>query len=112
MSFRIEWHGMDAICGHLRDSVDMDAVKTLVKFHGAEMQQTAQICVPVDTGFLKNSIELEITDGGMTAIVEPYAEYAAYVEYGTRYMAAQPYMRPAYNQESTRFFDDIEKLCR
>lgn len=112
MAFRIKWDGMDTICGHLQESINMDAVKTCVKFHGGEMQETAQICCPVRTGFLKDSIELDITDGGLTAIVEPYADYAGYVEYGTRFMGAQPYIRPAYNQESGRFFQSIEKLCR
>ncbi len=111
MDFKIKWDGMDVLCGHLQSAVDMEAVKAAVKFHGSEMQTTAQICCPVKTGTLKDSIELDIADGGLTAIVEPYAEYAAYVEYGTRFMAAQPYIRPAYNQESARFFDTIKKLC-
>lgn len=109
---KIRWEGMDQITGHLQESVKLDAVKTVVQFHGSEMQQTAQICVPVDTGFLKDSIELDLIDDGLTAVVEAYAEYAAYVEYGTRFMAAQPYIRPAYNQESVRFFESIGKLCK
>lgn len=112
MAFRIKWDGMDAVCGHLQESVKLDAVKTCVKFHGSEMQTTAQICCPVKTGFLKDSIELDIADEGMTAIVEPYAEYAGYVEWGTRFMRAQPYIRPAYFQERERFFDSIGKLCK
>lgn len=106
------WVGMNEIRGHLEDGISMEAVKTVVAFHGSEMQQTAQICVPVDTGFLKDSIELDLLDGGLTAHVEAYAEYAAYVEFGTRYMEAQPYIRPAYDQESVRFFESIGKLCK
>ena len=63
-------------------------------------------------GTLKRSIGLDITDGGMTAEVEPTAEYAAYVEYGTRFMNAQPYMRPSYNQQKEKFKSDMKKLVR
>ena len=112
MAFKIQLQGMNAIVGHLESGVRMDAVKTVVKYHGAQMQGTAQICAPVKTGNLKDSIELELVDSGMTAIVEAGAEYGGYVEWGTRFMEAQPYMRPAYNQESVRFFESIRKLCR
>jgi len=49
---------------------------------------------PVDTGFLRNSIQ-SAPEGLSGAQVGPHAEYAAYVEYGTVNMTAQPYMRPA-----------------
>ncbi len=48
----------------------------------------------------------------MTAEVAPGMNYAAYVEYGTRYMAAQPYMRPAFMQQSERFKADLAKLMK
>ena len=69
------------------------------------------IC-PRDTGNLANSITLESADNGFTAEVEPHTDYAAYVEYGTRFMPAQPYMRPAFIQESARFKSDLEKLMK
>ena len=44
--------------------------------------------------------------------MEPTAEYAAYVEYGTRYMNAQPYMRPSYTAQKEQFKSDLKKLTR
>ncbi|MFQ8894288.1 MAG: HK97-gp10 family putative phage morphogenesis protein [Dorea sp.] len=44
--------------------------------------------------------------------IEPTADYAAYVEYGTRFMNAQPYMRPAYNAQKGKFKSDMQKLVR
>ena len=64
----------------------------------------------MDTGTLKRSIGLEIRDGGLTAEVEPTAEYAAYVEYGTRYMSAQPYMRPSCTAQKEKFKSDLKSL--
>ena len=76
------------------------------------MQNVSQEICPRDTGTLSRSITLEMTDGGMTAEVAPHTNYAAYVEYGTRFMDAQPYMRPAYMQESARFKADLAKLMK
>lgn len=48
----------------------------------------------VDTGNLKNSLRvLEVTDE--RASFGTSADYAAYLEFGTRYMEARPYLRPA-----------------
>lgn len=49
---------------------------------------------PVDTGFLKNSIQVTFPDD-LTGVVFVAAEYGIYVELGTRRMAARPYLRPA-----------------
>lgn len=51
---------------------------------------------PVDTGFLRNSVQSTVT--GTTGVVTVGAEYGAYVEYGTRRMSAQPYFHPAIEQ--------------
>ena len=89
--------GLDKLQKKLKKNVNLNDVKRVVSHNGAEMQIKAQQNAPVDTGHLKRSIGLEIKDGGMTAEVEPAAEYAPYVEYGTRFMSAQPYLKPAYN---------------
>jgi len=66
-----------------------------------DVKDEAQKRVPVDTGALFNSIdvkqpqgtdplEYEVTAGGTSDV-----DYAAFVEFGTRNAAAQPYMIPA-----------------
>lgn len=48
----------------------------------------------IDTGNLKGSIKVgEVTDNH--AVLEANANYAGYLEFGTRRMAARPFMRPA-----------------
>ena len=74
------------------------------------MQTKAQQNAPVDTGHLKRSIGLNMTDAGMTAGVQPTAEYAPYVELGTRFMEAQPYLKPAFNEQKEKFKKDMKKL--
>ena len=57
---------------------------------------TAQAIVPVDTGYLKSTIDADVD--GLDAEVGPTAEYGGYVEEGTSKMAAEPYLGPAFDQ--------------
>lgn len=59
-----------------------------------DLEAWAKAHAPVDTGFLKGSIEA-VRSGVAEWIVQVGAEYAAYVELGTSRMAAQPYLTPA-----------------
>jgi len=58
-------------------------------------EAVAKTLCPVDTGLLRRSIHTVISDGGMRAVVGPSVVYSIFVEFGTRFMAARPYMRPA-----------------
>lgn len=58
--------------------------------------------VPVDTGFLKSTLDAQ-TDGE-GAYAEATAEYAQYPEYGTWCQEAQPYFEPAVDAASEAFF--------
>ena len=108
----VKLEGFDELQAKLKKNVKLEDVKVVVQYNGSEMQTTANLICPKDTSNLANSITLELTDGGCTAEVEPHMDYAAYVEYGTRYMSAQPYMRPAFMQQSARFKSDLSKLMK
>lgn len=60
----------------------------------SDLEAAAKSNAPVDTGALQNSITGEMT-GALSGQVRATAEYAAYVELGTRKMSPQPYMTPA-----------------
>ena len=109
---KIKLEGMEKLQVKLKKNVQRRDIKRVVKENGKALQEASQRKAPVDTGTLKRSIGLEIRDGGLTAEVEPTAEYAAYVEYGTRYMSAQPYMRPSYTAQKEKFKSDLKKLTR
>ena len=84
----------------------------VVKANTAELQQKEMRSVPVDTGFLKRSILLTMKDNGLTGVVEPTATYATFVEFGTRFMAAQPYVRPNYGAQAKQFIKDMQKFVK
>lgn len=104
--------GFEKLEAKLTKNMDLSAVKTVVKKSGSEMQKKAQKEAPIDSGHLHDVIFLEITDGGMTAEVESTAEYAAYQEYGTRFMKGKPHIRPAFEEQKEKFKADMKELVR
>lgn len=73
-----------------------------------DIEADAKIFVPVDTGFLKNSISSDISE--YHAEVGPTADYAHYVENGTSRMNGQPYMRPAADRRLPPFARRIREI--
>ena len=68
----------------------------IVRDGAANLMSYAKAVCPVDTGFLRSSITMSMA--GNTATVLAAAGYSLFVEIGTYKMAAQPYLRPAYEQ--------------
>lgn len=62
-----------------------------------------------DTGRLAGSIRTVETDTP-TAYVDALADYAAHLEFGTRNMAARPFMTPAVEAEREKFRKGIDEL--
>lgn len=104
--------GLEALQKKLAKCQDLTPIKKVVQLNGAELQGKAQDNAPVDTGNLKRSIDLNIIVGGMAARCDARAEYAAYVEYGTRFMDAQPYMKPAFDDQKEQFKKDLERIVK
>lgn len=50
------------------------------------------------------------TDDNLTVTVSPGTDYFPYVELGTRKMAAEPTLKPAFDSQSEQFKDDVKKL--
>ena len=113
---KIRIEGLDKLQKALKDNVTMDDVKKVVRHNGAEMQRKIQAKADFkkgyQTGTTKRSIGLEFTDSGFTAEVEPKTEYSPYLEYGTRFMDAQPFVRPGYYEQKEKFKRDMDKLVR
>lgn len=112
----IKVEGLDKLQKALKDNVTLDDVKRVVRQNGAElqkkMQNKADFKKGYQTGTTKRSIGLNMTDSGFTAEVEPTTEYSPYLEYGTRFMDAQPFVKPAFDEQKAQFQKDMQKLVR
>jgi HK97 gp10 family phage protein len=62
---------------------------------GEEIKELALSLVPIRTGYLASTIFHEMLTEELVMRFGAKAEYAAYVEFGTRTMAARPFIRPA-----------------
>jgi HK97 gp10 family phage protein len=65
--------------------------------------------VPVKTGHLKATGNVQNT-GPARAEIGYDADYAQFVEQGTRHMAAQPFLRPAFDRVVPLFLAAMRKL--
>ncbi|HEY8766045.1 MAG TPA: HK97-gp10 family putative phage morphogenesis protein [Dehalococcoidia bacterium] len=67
------------------------------------IEASAKEKAPVLTGNLRRSIGVAVAQtldtGSLYADIGTDVEYAPYQEFGTRFMAAQPYLRPAFDEK-------------
>ena len=96
----------------LKKNASLDDVKNTVKLNGSEMHSSAMKYSPVDSGFVRRNIKYNTEDSGFTARVASEAEYAPYQEYGTRYQAGTPHVRPAFNKQNSKFLKDMKRLMK
>lgn len=112
----IKVDGLDKLQKALKNNATMNDVKKVVRHNGSELQKRVQgnadFKKGYQTGTTKRSIGLEFQDSGFTAEVEPATEYAEYLEYGTRFMEAQPFVRPAFDEQKKQFQKDMQNLVK
>lgn len=108
--------GLKRLQKSLKDNATLSDVKTVVKQNGIEMQakmvRNAVFGRGYSTGATKQSIRGQSINGGLAYKAGPGTYYSPYVEYGTRFMSAQPFVRPAYNDQKVIFERDLKKLVK
>lgn len=100
----------------LKENATMDDVKRVIRTNGAQLQEkiqrNADFTKGYATGQTKRSVVMDIVDGGFAVEAGPTTEYAEYLEFGTRFMEAQPFVKPALEQQERKFKNDMKKLVR
>ena len=95
---KMDWRGDKVI-----RAAEQAKVKALTKA-ALVVEDQAVSLVPVDTGNLKNSITHQVK--GDEARIGTNTDYGPYLEFGTRKMPAQPYLRPAMDKNK----NNIQKI--
>lgn len=101
MEIRIRIDGLDQVNALLDNVASAGAIRAGLQAAAFLVEGQAKIKAPVDTGFLRNSIQVQSVNS-REAIVAATADYALYQEVGTRFMAAHPFMRPAIENNRER----------
>ena len=115
----IKLTGLDRLQKALKENVTMDDVKKVVRTNGRQMmnkiERNADFTQGYQTGQTKRSVieaGINIIDDGFTVEAGATTDYAPYVEYGTRFMEAQPFVKPAHDEQKQKFKSDMQKLVR
>lgn len=116
MRISVDLIGTHALAQGLRERATMSLVKKAVRLNGGDMQRAmvtkAVFSGEYTMGATKDSITLRMEDNGYTVKVFPTTHYSSYVEYGTRFMSAQPFVRPAHLEVSPQFINDLKRLMK
>ncbi len=104
LSLEVKLNRIPALSRQLQTEVSRAVRETALA-----IEEKAKRYAPVDTGALQASIQAKVT-GPFSAEIAPGTEYAEHVEYGTRHMAAQPYMTPAAEEERPLFLGRMKDL--
>jgi HK97 gp10 family phage protein len=116
MQVNIEVNGVEELSAALKEKVTMSDVKRVVRHNGMRLDKSivanAVFVRGYATGATKRSIHLTMEDGGLTAKSGPTTEYAPYLEWGTRFMQAQPFVGPAFNVVKGQFISDLKRLMK
>ena len=112
----IELSGMDQLLARLqRTTQNVAAVKKKALKKGAKIiQAEIKTRAPVDTGFLKDHIVISEKVGVDAVDVGPGKEvyYAKMLEFGTKKMAAKPFIEPAYLAKRAEAKEAIAEAIR
>lgn len=116
----IKFEGLYELQNGLRERMNLNAVKTVVQKNGdqlnAKMKRNASPGGAFKKGYshgdTRDSINTQILDNGMTASVGPTMDYDPYVEFGTRFMEAEPFIKPAWEAQKEVFKSDMDKLVK
>ena len=79
----------------LIENATSEAIARALEAIGLQCEGYAKMLCPVDTGNLRNSITHTVSADEQAVYIGTNVEYAAYVEFGTSRMRAQPYLQPA-----------------
>lgn len=119
---KINFKGLDKLEKKLIQNAKMDDVKKVVKDNGLTLQgnvvkNAGEITFNKGyfTGNLKQDVAgngFKLSDGDLTAKVGTSVEYAPYLEHGTRFMEAEPFLKAPFDQAKNGFKADIDKLTK
>lgn len=126
---RFELKGLEKLQKKLQKVAKMEEMERIIEKHGTEMQRKAIINASKfrghyegrgknkhfvkPTGATKRSISVNSSKiDRFKYRVAPGTDYAAYVELGTRKMSAQPFIKPAFDEQKKLFKNDLERLVK
>ena len=88
-----------------------EALRKATQIAARNIETGAKRDVPVDTGDTRNSIAANET-GNLEWTVGPTTFYAPFLEFGTVYMIARPFMNTNAEKERPRFVEAVRQITQ
>lgn len=87
---------------------------TALRAGGLVIEVPAKAKAPVLTSNLRRSIHTEVSSSGerAEARIGTNVEYGPHVEFGTSRQPAQPYLRPAYDENKGKAIDEVADVLK
>lgn len=114
----IQIQGLDKLTRKLIKNQALTEAKEVVKKNTAQMhEKTISNMISTytkgyRTGNTENNTAFEIEDGGLSGVQTTTTDYIQYLEQGTRYMAAEPAIKPAFDAQKVEFKKQMEDLAK
>ena len=122
---RFELKGLDKLQAKLQRVAKMEEVEHIVEENGKAMLEKAIKNTEKFRGHYRGKKLIKPTGATKRSLSEnssklerfkyrvvPGTDYAAYVELGTRKMDAQPFIKPAFDDQKKLFKRDLERLVK
>lgn len=108
----IEWRGLKELNSSLDKALKehKPKVKAALYNNTEEMKTEAKRLAPVDTRFMHENINAN--HGDMYGEVISSAFYSGFVNFGTRYMMAQPFMTDSFTAQVKKLEKMIEDIAK
>lgn len=90
----------------------VERAEKVVDRTATEAFDLSQTLVPVDTGELKDSGRVEPGENRTTRYIVYGTDHAWYPEFGTRNMAAEPYLIPAMVNANSRLLEYMKDILK
>ena len=87
------------------------AVDREIKLSSLRIEKKSKQQSPFDTGWLSNNIYANVVRSMVAEVVSP-VEYSIFIELGTRFMMAQPFLFPALKADWPLLQKRLNKLMR
>lgn len=120
---KLKVEGLEPLIGTLKENVTLNDVRRIVAKNGADLTTTMKRQTTISyvggysgirqsVGDTAGSINLKITNGGLTAEVQASTAYVEYVEKGTRFMPPEPIAQPSLDKVGTKFLSDLSRVMK
>lgn len=112
--FNIKWTGLNNLMNEFNAApkASLEATRSAMKSTLSKAQEVSKRNARVDTGYMRNNIDIDyirVSGSTVTGRYVARAEYSSYNEYGTYKMSAKPFIRVGVAEAQPYFVSEIKR---